>query len=197
VALWVRSHWRADSLHYSSALGAGLAQTQDTFVSEWGSIIYARGRVEHRTPQARPSFVPGWVVLSDSADLYGDPRESVRRHGREWLGFGYSRGTTSAATRPVRGSYVEVIVPHWAVALVLGVLPGRWFFVWWRRRRRLALGRCAVCGYDLRATPDRCPECGAVPQHHPKPPHNPPMQWTEPVGKVLVVREPAPRRRGH
>ena len=29
------------------------------------------------------------------------------------------------------------------------------------------------------------------------PPHNPPMQWTEPAGKLLVVREPARRRLGH
>ncbi len=54
-----------------------------------------------------------------------------------------------------------LFIPHWWFLIVLGILP-----IQWLRRRRTSAGwpgRCVQCGYDLRATPDRCPECGAVP----------------------------------
>lgn len=53
------------------------------------------------------------------------------------------------------------------VALLIGVtaiLPVTWWVVIYRRRHRrekwAAEERCLMCGYDLRATPGRCPECG-------------------------------------
>ncbi|HSI35567.1 MAG TPA: hypothetical protein VK986_18440 [Tepidisphaeraceae bacterium] len=56
---------------------------------------------------------------------------------------------------------VRLIVPYWLPIGVLLVWP-----VWrlYRRARpkRGAEGTCAGCGYDLRASVGRCPECGAA-----------------------------------
>jgi hypothetical protein len=49
-----------------------------------------------------------------------------------------------------------IVVPHWVLGIVFAI-PVAWR--WWPRRGKVA-GVCAGCGYDLRATPERCPECG-------------------------------------
>ena len=73
------------------------------------------------------------------------------------------------------GSYYDFTVatgyPYWSISIPLLYcllpcvpLPVIYAALGLRRRRRILRGLCPVCGYDLRATPGRCPECGAVPE---------------------------------
>ncbi len=57
--------------------------------------------------------------------------------------------------------YRVIHVGSWSLALISAAIPALWIVR--RYRRRQLHGMCAHCGYDLRATPDRCPECGSVP----------------------------------
>jgi hypothetical protein len=68
-------------------------------------------------------------------------------------------------------SPVDFMVWYWQPALLMLVVP-LWPLVrrWGRREaqrrsdlRRAPKNLCRAFGYDLRATPGRCPECGAVP----------------------------------
>ena len=76
-----------------------------------------------------------------------------------------ARGVPWPPSRMVFDSTVwHVRVEYWLPAVALGLPPAAWVDRWRRRRRAAAAaaaGRCGACGYDLRATPGRCPECGA------------------------------------
>src|SRR3954471_20038029 len=58
----------------------------------------------------------------------------------------------------------NIIFPLWLPALLFAIAPIYWllFAPHRRRAKRAKLGLCPTCGYDLRASPDRCPECGRV-----------------------------------
>jgi hypothetical protein len=49
-------------------------------------------------------------------------------------------------------------IPLWFCLLVSVALLARSILV----HRKFPPGHCRRCGYDLRATPDRCPECGTI-----------------------------------
>jgi hypothetical protein len=65
----------------------------------------------------------------------------------------------SHSSNPLGVSTKEIVrVPPWLPLLGAGVMLGA---AWWPRRR-LEVGECAKCGYDLAGLgAGRCPECGS------------------------------------
>ena len=74
------------------------------------------------------------------------------------LGFGIGKSQYLRVPPLGTTEYWWVSIPYWLIIATTGLLA-IWCF---KVRPRKLNGRCAVCGYDLRATPDRCPECGKV-----------------------------------
>jgi hypothetical protein len=55
-----------------------------------------------------------------------------------------------------------ITAPYWFIVLVLAIWPTYWIARVRGQRNRAGLNLCATCGYDLRASRERCPECGTT-----------------------------------
>lgn len=166
VVLWVRSYWREDRI--SVAYGAG----------PYRAMSVRLGELHFQRAGNWP--VPIWsdedrfrAESSDVADdgqwddLYPRPERLRAYSGFRYLnGYHWYHGTDEKGNPAVDTVEVDVItMPLWFIAGGATIMPMLWLwirFVAWHRNRCCL---CLHCGYDLRASPDRCPECGnAIPE---------------------------------
>ena len=167
VALWVRSYWVADTLVYTRRSGAPAS------VTLWSSSGYVTLRSWQ--PPDRSAFrvqQRGWVYGHGPAAKNEPSRFLGSPDSRRFLGAVYFDFTWTRQNSPFNGVRERaVLVPCWMQTVVYGALGLVRLLSINRRRRaaRAAAGLCMACGYDLRATPGRCPECGALPISAPRP----------------------------
>jgi hypothetical protein len=119
---------------------------QQTLTRTWHAVTLGQGALQFET------LTPPTDPAPNSTDtLYG---------------FGRMRHQAYAVSQTggpniLLGDIESVLVPFWFIALATAVLPAAWVAPHVRARLFVPPGHCRHCGYDLRASPERCPECGA------------------------------------
>jgi hypothetical protein len=166
---WYRGYRVQDALGVFRILGpanhitdqsVGLVSCQGAL---WCQIAF-NGKIEEY-PDLKRAFLPrigkGWRINLNtfSNPIYPlFPTASIN-----FCGFQFDKNVT----RDSYGEWKEfnVILPTRLLVICTLFLPFGWVIRFLSQRRARVAGLCPTCGYDLRATPERCPECGIVPQN--------------------------------
>jgi hypothetical protein len=143
----------------------------------WGwSYLPSSFHTESRGGQIFLIYSDGAIASFDSStpDFHGyesmvDAMRGQASKDRQWHGLGFEliagewpKFLPDSGGGAVMLPYVVLIVPYWSVVGVAGLLL---IAALWRVRRVRKLehaGCCTACGYDLRFSRDRCPECGSM-----------------------------------
>jgi hypothetical protein len=156
--LWVRSYWVWERW-FACREPVGATQWTTDGYSARGTLGVSLTRADGFSLSSAPREGRG---LHSEDDLRRVPKTPA------WPGFRLGKESDvltwdyTASVPPVRTTWLAV-VPYWffAAAMAALALLGLRHTRRRMRRLRLAAGLCPSCGYDLRATPARCPECGA------------------------------------
>jgi len=177
---WMGSYHRWHALRWRTKMRAGEPVLVRTIL-----VYSGQGSVEIALAKDRMYLPAGTDVEAGFARNSGEypwhPSWSPLSAGweREWAGFGFLHDAQRPApaelslpalpmvgvlfrSKPVGWTeQVDAVwVPYWFIVLTTAPMPLHQAWLWTRQRRRVRRGLCAGCGYDLRGSGERCPECG-------------------------------------
>ena len=147
AVMWVRSYWVLDSFGRMSHLSANRVRWVFA-VSEAGAVAVGETSITNLDHTD--------VLLYESSKTPRWNREPADRG--EWrtnLMPQMLRNRSVMGARTIEET--SIMLPYWTLMAPTALVPS---VRAWRRLRRRGPGLCSACGYDLRATPGRCPECG-------------------------------------
>jgi hypothetical protein len=164
AGFWVRSYWWLDGLsHFRKSISD---VRTDGVCCGWGTVMLVHQVLTPTTTESNVLSLrfPRWLASSDPNPevSMGRALSIARTEGFERAGLGWRHGQKTWNLGTMSDERV-LFLPCWLLVLVFAVLPVSWCRSELRRRRRAKVGLCPKCGYDLCATPNRCPECGAIP----------------------------------
>jgi hypothetical protein len=165
--VWVQSYWfqdeftwnpRSDDTDQRTILisRGGVQLSHDSYKSRLATpVIYGRHPYHHETTLAKSyPYSPG-----------APQGQVLRLNELRLAGLEYVSGETLFPAANVSFQSMTFPLPM-VVALTL-IMPAIWIRELKTRRRKCRRQICPTCGYDIRATPNRCPECGSAPNRAP------------------------------
>jgi 4-amino-4-deoxy-L-arabinose transferase-like glycosyltransferase len=162
LVVWIRSYFTADVFHQYTTRDIQNRSYRPIVSVEIGKGGIGFTRILWSAPIGSLTAGTPSEPLNHwkEAPIYPDFRDfRFRPNAAPFLGFKFKRFAASLPNGST-ASIFAIILPLWSLWLFFLMLALPELLYRYRLSRGRKPGLCPHCGYDLRASPDACPECG-------------------------------------